>query len=132
MFHDYKHELAKWTHEDEFIKLDKDIQKSRDARVMLFKIYVEEWEMDHISLKNDKCRYSLLQKYLHMYLYDEGRVRRVVDVVWSIISRPAKYQVVTQFMQMNLMVNVDDLVDHEQEDVNYPITITIINTITYY
>ena len=41
--HDYKQELAKWTHEDEHIKLDKDIQKSRDARVLQFKNYIEEW-----------------------------------------------------------------------------------------
>ena len=30
-YYDYKPELAKWTHEGELIKLDKDIQKSRDA-----------------------------------------------------------------------------------------------------
>ena len=65
---------------DELIKLDKDIQKSRDARVLKFKNYIEEWEMDRISLKNDKCCSSLLEKYLHMYLYDEGEVCCVVDV----------------------------------------------------
>jgi hypothetical protein len=52
--------------------LDKDIQKSRDARALQIKNYVEEWEMD---------RFSLLEKYIHMYLYDEGEVRRVIDVV---------------------------------------------------
>ena len=42
-YHDYKQELAKWTHEDELIKLVKDIQKSRDARVLQqFKNYIEE------------------------------------------------------------------------------------------
>ena len=40
----------------------------------------------------------MFEKYMHMYLYDEGEVRRVVDVVWATTSRPAKYQVVTQFM----------------------------------
>jgi hypothetical protein len=89
-YHDYKQELAKWTHEDELIKLDKDIQKSRDTRVLQFKNYIEEWEADRISLKNDKCCDSLFEKYMHMYLYDEGEVRRVVDVVWATTSRPAK------------------------------------------
>jgi hypothetical protein len=55
----YKMELAKWTCEDELIKLDKDIQKSRDARVLQFKTYIEEWETDCIGLKNDKCRFFL-------------------------------------------------------------------------
>jgi len=96
--------------------LDKDIQKSRDARVLKFRNYIEAWEMDRISLKNDKCCSSLLEKYLHMYLYDEGEVCRVVDVVWSTTSRPAKYQVVTQFIEM---LNADDLINAEQENVNY-------------
>ena len=121
-YHDYKQELAKWTHEDELIKLDKDIQKSRDARVLKFKNYIEEWEMDRISLKNDKCCSSLLEKYLHMYLYDEGEVRRVVDVVWSTTSRPAKYQVVTQFIEV---LNADDLINAEQENVNYLINVEL-------
>ncbi len=120
--HHYKQELAKWTREDELIKLDKDIQKSRDARVLKFKNYIEEWEMDRVSLKNDKCCCSLLEKYLHMYLYDEGEVRRVVDVVWSTTSRPAKYQVVTQFIEV---LNADDLINAEQENVNYLINIEL-------
>jgi len=52
--------------------------------------------MDRIGLKNDKCRSSVLEKYMHMYLYDEGEVRRVVDVIWSTTTRPAKYLVFTQ------------------------------------
>jgi len=51
-----------------------------------------------------------------MYLYDEGEVRRVVDVVWLTTSRPAKYQVVTQLIET---VNADDLINAEQENVNY-------------
>ena len=41
-YHDYKQELAKWTHEDELINLDKDIQKSSDTRVLQFTNYIEE------------------------------------------------------------------------------------------
>ena len=101
------------THEDELLRLDKDIQQSREARVLQFKNYLEEWEAERIGLKNDKCLYSLLEKYMHIYLYDEGEVRRVVDVVWS-TSRPAKYQVVTQFIEM---INVDK--DGDEEEINY-------------
>ena len=116
LYHDYKQELAKWTLEDEVLKLDKDIQKSRDARVLQFKNYIEEWEADRIGLKNDKCRNSLLEKYIHMYLYDEGEVRRVVDVLWATTSRPAKYQVVIQFIEM---INADEIINADQENVNY-------------
>jgi len=52
-YHDYNQELAKWTHEVELIKLDKDIQKSRDARVLQFKNYtsIEEWETESYRSK---------------------------------------------------------------------------------
>ena len=89
---------------------------TRDARVLQFKNYIEEWEADRIGLKNDKCRDSLLEKYMHVYLYDEGEVRRVIDAVWATTSRPAKYQVVTQFIET---INADDLINADQENVNY-------------
>ena len=39
-----------------------------DAQVLQFINYVEEWETDLIGLENDnKCRSSLLEKYMHMY-----------------------------------------------------------------
>jgi len=50
------------------------------------------------------------------------QVRRVVDVVWSTTSRPAKYQVVTQFIEM---LNADDLINAEQENVNYLINVEL-------
>ena len=54
---------------------------------------------------------------MHMYLYDEGEVRRVVDIVWATTSpRPAKYQVVTQFIET---INADDLINADQDNVNY-------------
>ena len=59
---------------------------------------------------------------MHIYLYDEGEVRRVVDVVWSTTSRPAKYQVVTQFIEV---LNADDLINAEQENVNYLINVEL-------
>ena len=82
-YHDYKRELAKWTIEDELFKLDKQIQESRTARVLYFKNFIEEWETERINIKNDKCRSSRSEKYMHMYLYDEGELRRVSDVIWS-------------------------------------------------
>ena len=53
---------------------------------------------------------------MRIYLYDEGEVRCVVDVVWTTTSRPAKYQVVTQFIET---INVDDLINTDQDNVNY-------------
>ena len=58
-----------------------------------------EWETDRINLKNDKCKSFLLEKYIHMYLFDEGEVRRVSDIIWS-TARPANYQLVTKFIEM--------------------------------
>ena len=51
-----------------------------------------------------------------MYLYDEGEVHRVVDVVWATTSRPAKYQVVTQYIEI---INADDLINADQDNVHY-------------
>ena len=113
-YHDYKLELSKWTYEDELVKLDKDTQQSKDARVLQFKNYVENWEAERINLKSEKCRSSLSEKYTHMYLLDEGEVRRVVDTVWSAASHPAKYQAATQFIEM---IDADE--NGEEEDVNY-------------
>ncbi len=112
-FYDYKLEVEKWTIEDELLKLDKQIQQSRTAQVLYFKKFIEEWETERINLKNDKCKSSLLEKYMYMYLYDEGEVRRVSDVIWS-TTRPAKYQVVTEFIEM-----IDADRDGDEEDINY-------------
>ena len=94
-------------------------QEKATWRDLQFKNYVEECEMDRIGLKNVKCRSSLLQKYMHMYLYDVDEVRLVVDVEWPTTTLPAIYQVVTQFIET---VNSDhDLINAEKENVNYPI-----------
>ena len=53
---------------------------------------------------------------MQMYLYDEGEVRRVVDVLWATTSRPAKYQVVIQFIEM---INADEIINADKENVNY-------------
>ena len=112
-YNDYKRELAKWTIEDELFKLDKQIQQSRTARVLHFKNFIEEWETNRINLKNDTCKISLLEKYMHMYLFDEGEVRRVSDIIWS-TARPANYQLVTLFVEM-----IDTARDGDEDDVNY-------------
>ena len=45
-----------------------DIQKSRDARVLQFKNYIEDREADRIGLKSNKCRDSLQEIYAHVSL----------------------------------------------------------------
>jgi len=59
---------------------------------------------------------------MHMYLYNVDEVRRVVDVEWPTTVRPAKYQVVTQFIET---VHADDLINAEQENVNYVINTSL-------
>ena len=50
-----------------------------------------------------------------MYLFDEGEVRRVSDIVWSYTrGQPANYHLVTKFVEM---INTDR--DGDEEDVNY-------------
>ena len=81
---------------------------------MHFNNFIEEWETNQINLKNDKCKSSLSEKYMHIYLFDEGEVRRVSNIIWC-TTRPAKYQLVTEFIEM---INADR--DGDEEDVNYP------------
>ena len=49
-------------------------------------------------------------------------ILKVIDVVWSTTSRPAKYQVVTQFIEV---LDADDLISAEQENVNYLINVEL-------
>ena len=81
--------------------------------MLQFENCIEGWETERISLSNDKCRSSLLNEYEHMYLFDEGKVRRVTDVVWSTNTRPTRHQVVTTFVGM---LDADDSGD--RRDVN--------------
>ena len=97
----------------QIFKSDNQIQQSRTVRVLHFKKIIEEWETDRINLKNNKCKSSLLEKYMHMYLFDEGEVRRVSDIFWS-TDRPANYQLVTKFIEM-----IDTARDGDEDDVNY-------------
>ena len=48
-----------------------------------------------------------------MYLFDEGEVRRVSDIIWS-TARPANYQLMTKFIEM-----IDTDRDGEEDYVNY-------------
>ena len=80
---------------------------------LAFQNFIEEWETDPINLMNDKCKSSLLEKYMYMYLFDEGEVRRVTDIIWS-TARPANYQLVTTFVEM-----IDTARDGDEDDVNY-------------
>ena len=83
---------------------------------LAFQNFIEEWETDPINLMNDKCKSSLLEKYMHMYLFDEGELRRVSDIIWSWYNRgqPANYQIVTKFVEM-----IDIARDGDKDDVNY-------------
>ena len=80
---------------------------------LAFQNFIEEWETDPINLMNDKCKSSLLEKYMHMYLFEEGELRRVSDIIWS-TARPANYQLVTLFVEM-----IDTARDGDEDDVNY-------------
>ena len=80
---------------------------------LAFPNFIEEWETDPINLMNDKCKSSLLEKYMHMYLFEEGELRRVSDIIWS-TARPANYQLVTLFVEM-----IDTARDGDEDDVNY-------------
>ena len=84
-----------------------------DNQIQLFPNFIEERETDPINLMNDKCKSSLLEKYMYMYLFDEGEVRRVSDIIWS-TTRPANYQLVTLFVEM-----IDTARDGDEDDVNY-------------
>ena len=81
---------------------------------MHFKNFIEEWETDLINLKNDTFKSSLLvMKYIHIYLFDEGELRSVCDIIWS-TARPTNYQLVTKFIEM-----IDTARDGDEDDVNY-------------
>ena len=56
--------------------------------------------------------FSFREIYAHVPLR-RGEVRRVSDVIWS-TTRPAKYQVVTEFIEM-----IDADRDGDEEDINY-------------
>ena len=46
-----------------------------------------------------------------MYLFDEGEVRRVTDIIWLYTrGQPANYQIVTKFVEM---------IHTDRNDVNY-------------
>ena len=50
-----------------------------------------------------------------MYLFDEGEVRRVSDIVWLYTrGQPANYQIVTKFVEM---IHTDR--DGDEDEVNY-------------
>ena len=50
-----------------------------------------------------------------MYLFDEGEVRRVSDIIWSYTrGQPANYQIVTKFVDL---MHTDR--DGDEDDVNY-------------
>ena len=73
---------------------------SKAGPFLLRSNFIEEWETDRINLKNDKCKYSLLEKYIRMYLFDEGEFRRVCDIIWSSTRSAKYYQVVTAFIKV--------------------------------
>ena len=80
---------------------------------LAFPNFIEEWETDPINLMSDKCKSSLLEKYMHMYLFDEGELRSVSDIIWS-TARPANYQLVTKFIEM-----IDTARDGDENKFNY-------------
>jgi hypothetical protein len=112
--HGFKYEAAKWTIDDEVCKLSKQVEISRDNVVVKFLNFQEDWEEDKIRTKNRAHESLLNDKYQHVYLYDSDtkETRRIVHVEWSTAHRPAKYAVVTQFIQGEYENEEDDLVSY--------------------
>ena len=99
---EWKSEMAKFTDQDEMIKFDGVIVAAAAIEVMLFKNFSEDWEFNAISVKNTAHEKLLLNKYLHIYFYDNDpdvdEVRKVVAVEWKVRARgvAAQHVLVTQ------------------------------------
>ena len=95
----YQDELAKFTDEDEMLKLDSKVEKSA-ATLIPFKNYSEVFEHYAMTDKSAISAQQLRLKYNHICLYDEEakEIRRVVNVEWSKRRRPiqAQHSLVTQ------------------------------------
>jgi len=80
-FEGFRQQLDKGTDEDAFIKLGGDIEASAKIVPLTFKNWIEDWEIDSISIKNDVNEQKLLTKYQFLYFHygDATETRRIVD-----------------------------------------------------
>jgi hypothetical protein len=69
----YQDELAKFTDEDEMLKLDSKVEKSA-ATLIPFKNYCEEFEHYAMTDKSAISAQQLRLKYNHICLYDEDNL----------------------------------------------------------
>ena len=110
-FQGFRQQLDKGTDEDAFIKLGGDIEASAKIVPLTFKNWIEDWEIDSISIKNDVNEQRLLSKYQFLYFHDGDapETRRIVDIelVDPIASPLIIYSLVTQ--------NINSEDDEEQE-----------------
>jgi len=84
-FEGFRQQLDKGTDEDAFIKLGGDIEASAKIVPLTFKNWIEDWEIDSISIKNDVNEQKLLSKYQFLYFHDGDatETRRIVDIEWT-------------------------------------------------
>jgi hypothetical protein len=125
----WKLEIAKFTEEDEFIKLDNRITASAAASRQLipFSNYQETWEHNAMLSKNAAQRLVLLKKYklIHFFDADTEEYRTVIDIKWHPGQRgvPAQYTLWTQKVTEvsgDLIDEVDSLQTYYINNFFYP------------
>jgi hypothetical protein len=102
---DWRHEVLKFTAEDEMCKIDVGLESALNKAARRFKNYIEEeWEIAAKVTKNDASSLTLRAKYQNVFFLDpdvEGcqEVRRILDVEFKKIKRTeSSYYVVTQLV----------------------------------
>jgi hypothetical protein len=100
---EWQEELAKFTDRDEMVKFNGVIAASAAIEVMKFKNFYEDWEFNSITIKNSAHERLLIDKYLHLHLYDEDaqEVRRIVGLEWQgrrVNGMSAQHVLVTQIV----------------------------------
>ena len=116
-FEGFRQQLDKWTDEDAFIKLGGDIEASARIVPLTFKNWIEDWEIDSISIKNDVNEQKLLRKYQFLYFHDgeASETRRIVDIEWTkgnggFNRIAAHYSLVTQIINSEDDANLESYV----------------------
>ena len=111
-FHGYHKELAKWTEVDELCKLSKDISDSRAIVSVRFLNFLEPWEVETMCTKNKGHEDKLLDKYQHVYLFDqaENDIRRIAQIEWKTRQR----NIGAEVQHTCLTILVKSFVDEER------------------
>ena len=108
--------MSKWTEADEFCKLSKDINNSRLVVSVRFLNFLEPWERDAISTKNKAHEDLLLNKYQHVYFFDDehNEIRRVAQIEWK--ARVGRSGADSQYTCLSILVKRTDENNEEITD----------------